>query len=272
MKREWLIKLRKMKKMTQKEISTIAFIDRSYYTLIENGKRTPSIAIAKAIAAALDFDPLLFFHETAEVDFNNSHQLMTIPDTLKIAEVFKSEKNCQILYVSTNFDDYLKHVITFILVAYEKGNHYMIFDTVDNIRRIKEKLELILPEDDLLDHIYFINHECDLDEIDTRISSIVSGLNKDASLFIGCRMVQSTIVLDQTKLKESISLLRNRNILFTCVYDANLLKAGSLLQLMKAYPYLMTDSEIVLSPLFNKAGCSDLLPTLFIHEESDADE
>ncbi|OFV68911.1 helix-turn-helix transcriptional regulator [Acetobacterium wieringae] len=53
MKREKLYELRKEANFTQKQISELANINRSYYGLIENGERNPSLPIAEDISEAL---------------------------------------------------------------------------------------------------------------------------------------------------------------------------------------------------------------------------
>ncbi|GIN41399.1 helix-turn-helix transcriptional regulator [Heyndrickxia oleronia] len=55
-KRVWLIELRKIKGLTQTEVAKSCEISRSYYTLIENGSRTPTVSIAKLLGKELDFN------------------------------------------------------------------------------------------------------------------------------------------------------------------------------------------------------------------------
>ncbi|WP_426454856.1 helix-turn-helix transcriptional regulator [Paenibacillus sp. S-38] len=47
--------------MTQLQVSKLASISRSAYSNIENGKREPSVDMAKKIATALNFDWQIFF-------------------------------------------------------------------------------------------------------------------------------------------------------------------------------------------------------------------
>ena len=54
MKREQLIKTRKGAGKTQADIALAVGVHRSYYGLIENGNRNPTLGIATKIAAALD--------------------------------------------------------------------------------------------------------------------------------------------------------------------------------------------------------------------------
>ena len=53
--------LRKAKHMTQDELAQKIGIERVSYCNIENGKRRPSVEVAKKIAEVLDFDWTKFF-------------------------------------------------------------------------------------------------------------------------------------------------------------------------------------------------------------------
>lgn len=61
--RKWLFDFRKDRDLTQKQVGERAGIERSYYTMIENRDRTPSVKVAKKIGNALGFDWTLFFEE-----------------------------------------------------------------------------------------------------------------------------------------------------------------------------------------------------------------
>lgn len=54
MKREQLIKTRKNAGKTQADIAIAVGVHRSYYGLIENGNRNPTLGIATKIATALN--------------------------------------------------------------------------------------------------------------------------------------------------------------------------------------------------------------------------
>jgi len=64
MENEWLVEFRNKKNMTQEEVSDLCDIKRPYYSMIENGKRRPSVDVAKRIATVLEFDWILFFART----------------------------------------------------------------------------------------------------------------------------------------------------------------------------------------------------------------
>lgn len=53
--------------MTQEQVAELSGIKRPYYTMIETGKRRPSVDVAKKIAAVLDFEWTLFFAPDSNV-------------------------------------------------------------------------------------------------------------------------------------------------------------------------------------------------------------
>ena len=54
MKRDKLVQMRKKLGLTQEQVSSKAGVKRSYYGLVENGVRNPSLENALKISAALD--------------------------------------------------------------------------------------------------------------------------------------------------------------------------------------------------------------------------
>ncbi|PAD10162.1 transcriptional regulator [Shouchella clausii] len=59
--RSWLKNIRSSKGLTQLEVAEKVRIERSYYTMIENGDRKPSVEVAQRIAKVLDFEWTIFF-------------------------------------------------------------------------------------------------------------------------------------------------------------------------------------------------------------------
>lgn len=64
--REWLKKIRLKKSLNHEGVASAVNIHRAYYTMIESGYRTPSVDVAKRIAAALDFDWTRFYQDEDE--------------------------------------------------------------------------------------------------------------------------------------------------------------------------------------------------------------
>ncbi|PEL12697.1 helix-turn-helix transcriptional regulator [Bacillus sp. AFS017336] len=71
--REWLVRARQQKKLTHEQVANEVGISRQYYSMIENGERSPSVNVSKKIALVLNFDWTIFF----ETNSNESCQRAT---------------------------------------------------------------------------------------------------------------------------------------------------------------------------------------------------
>ena len=58
---EWLVAIRKEKMLSQKLVADNVGITQPTYANIENGKRRPSVEVAKRIANVLDFNWTEFY-------------------------------------------------------------------------------------------------------------------------------------------------------------------------------------------------------------------
>lgn len=85
MERTWLVNLRECKEYTQEQVSELCGIKRPYYTMIETGKRRPSVDVAKKIASALGFEWTLFFAPDGSVSLPSDNKRQ--PKTTKRKEV-----------------------------------------------------------------------------------------------------------------------------------------------------------------------------------------
>jgi putative transcriptional regulator len=61
--RKWLVEIREERGLTQEEAANKSDIERSYYNMIERGKRRPSVEVAQKIGFALHFDWTYFFED-----------------------------------------------------------------------------------------------------------------------------------------------------------------------------------------------------------------
>ncbi|WP_077736435.1 helix-turn-helix domain-containing protein [Bacillus sonorensis] len=66
-----LVKIRHQKGLTQKQVSDLIEIDRSYYTKIENGQK-PSVKVAKRLAKIFDIDWTIFFEDFCAINAQKS--------------------------------------------------------------------------------------------------------------------------------------------------------------------------------------------------------
>lgn len=72
--RAWLKEFRIQRNMTQNEVAAKAGIERAYYTMIEQGSRSPSVPVAKDIADTLGFDWTIFFDNIGNEPKHNDEQ------------------------------------------------------------------------------------------------------------------------------------------------------------------------------------------------------
>ena len=59
--REWLVKKRKARALSQKEVAEFCGISKSYYEKIERGERNVPVKTAKKIANFFQFNWILFY-------------------------------------------------------------------------------------------------------------------------------------------------------------------------------------------------------------------
>ena len=59
----WLEQLRRSKQMTEQDVAKAIGISQQHYNFIENGKRRPSVSVAKSLGALLGFDWTQFYDE-----------------------------------------------------------------------------------------------------------------------------------------------------------------------------------------------------------------
>ena len=62
-KREWLIKIREQKELSQASVSKLVDVTQQCYGAIENGRRRPSPDLAKKIGKVLNFDWTKFYRK-----------------------------------------------------------------------------------------------------------------------------------------------------------------------------------------------------------------
>lgn len=72
--RKWLIEKREQQKLTQEKVAKKSGIQRSYYSMIENGKRSPSPYVAMKIGAVLSFDWTIFFNQQSNKMTHNEKE------------------------------------------------------------------------------------------------------------------------------------------------------------------------------------------------------
>lgn len=71
--RDWLETKRSELGLTQEEVAVSSNIARTTYAMIEQGKRTPSVKVAKQIANTLNFNWTIFFDNKVRESCNGDN-------------------------------------------------------------------------------------------------------------------------------------------------------------------------------------------------------
>ncbi|MEH7120089.1 helix-turn-helix transcriptional regulator [Neobacillus vireti] len=268
-KRSWLSQIRKNKGMTQEQVASSSFIDRSYYSQIESGKRSPGLNVAKNIARVLNFDPLLFFKEDQNISLLEDTTL-----NKDIYERIKKLDSGRVVYLYSNYENYLQHAISFLLIGVSKNNHCVLIDNPDHLSQINKGLLTNLTIGEINKQIHFINLE-DLKKPRTEavVDHLIKIFNKIddlESIYIWSHEQQDdsdnwVCQLQNRLISEDIQF-KNKKILIVCSNNAANITAGTHIKMMRECPYLMTDFELVESPLYNSNQNSRIFPSFFIQE------
>ena len=140
--REWLIELRKSKQLTQQQVALSCFIERSYYSQIERGKRNPSINVAKRIGKILEFNPLRFFNK--EFDFSEEEEIKTSTYNTVYSDIisyFRNYENAHMIYLYNNIKNYYINFITYLLSGMERNRHCIIIENEEDYSNVYKELE-----------------------------------------------------------------------------------------------------------------------------------
>lgn len=266
--RQWLVQLRRSKRLTQSQVASSAFIDRGYYSQIETGKRNPGLGIAINIAKVLDFDSILFYQEHID------HVSIDKSSDYQIAEYFGSKESGEILYLYNSLDNHLQHAMSFLVSGVGKKNDCLIIDYQNNHNLLQKILGDILTEGEILRHIHFINKEEieNWDMYDTLhkfpAPQTQYGKLKNFHIWLAEDPHEQSKWLRKLEhyLNTGDMKFNQKNVLFVHSYNAALITAGMHIKMMRNYPYLMTDNEIVDSPFYKTGNKDTIFPSLFIQE------
>ncbi|GER75010.1 helix-turn-helix transcriptional regulator [Weizmannia acidilactici] len=257
--RDWLKQLRKSKKLTQEQVASCSFIDRSYYSQIENGKRNPSPDVAINIAKVLDFNPLCFFKD--ELAFSNkidggAHLFKNDAFDYNIFCFFRDTEQIRLIFFYDKIEDYYIHVLAYLYAAIQKNRHCVIFDHQEYFSIYKKSLESLCDVEKAIKYTHYIdiknieNPDILFHEINNKLRNLLTHLgNHEATISVWVHKDNtSQYVLGKRLQKLGIN---NMKTLFVQAYNAWSVSAGEHTKLMKEYPFLMTDGEIFSSPFYN---------------------
>ncbi|MEN2767900.1 helix-turn-helix domain-containing protein [Ornithinibacillus xuwenensis] len=254
MKREWLITIRKSQNMTQEQVSNEAFIDRSYYSQLENGKRNPGIEVAINIAKVLDFDPRLFFEESLLKDLQR--------DKISISEYFNKLSKGKTLYLYESTEAYISNLILFLLSGVKNDSLCFLIESDHTKAVVTKYLNKLSIE---IKNIYFINKDRDVDLQLEQVDSMIKKYKlKITNFHFWSLDEQSGTLAKLTKMLKANQLnIHYQNTFSVSSYNAKELSSDNYIKMMRKFPYLMTDMEIVLSPFYDSGKNFKVFPSFF---------
>ncbi|WP_171038187.1 helix-turn-helix domain-containing protein [Aquibacillus sediminis] len=265
MRREWLIQLRIDKGFTQEQIATKAFIDRGYYSQLENGKRDPGFNVAVNISKVLEFNPLMFFRD----QFTESHSIDP-PHKRESIKSLNEIDHGNIIYLYEDSDRYLHQLITFLLIGIEYESTSLIIDDSNTIQYVREKLNKLTRNTKSMKNIHFIENN-DTRQLDTVLHKWLD--DQRIQVWVQENRVAESDCFKKIKryvAPKNITMSGANNMLGVCAHNATLVTAQSYIRMMRLFPYLMTDTEIVNSPLFHlNNGNHTLSPSLYVQGDMD---
>ncbi|WP_245728720.1 helix-turn-helix domain-containing protein [Thalassobacillus cyri] len=251
------------KYLTQEEVAKRALIDRTCYSQIETGKRNPSIHIAINIAGVLDFDPLDF----SEQSFDRSPEQTPFPSS--VPPGMTTETGILYLYEGREVDS--KQIDSFIKNGVRKKHASVFVGNPQQLAFIYEKAKKIFSATQMNDYLHFITRS----EFNKLIAGEERGLKGDGLPQKGTLRIwmlendgsEGDSIKDN--FKNTVHFRGYENIFLIMAYEASKVSAADYIHLMKTYRYLMIDTEIIPSPLFQSNETPHLLPSLFRQKERD---
>lgn len=270
--REWLIQLRKSKRMTQQQVASRCFIERSYYSQIEREKRNPSTIVAKNIANVLEFNPLKFFNSELDLSLEGCNEhFVNHSFHYDIESYFDNNEKGKIIYLYNNIQHYNRNLLTYLLAGVKKKRHCFVIDNLINYHFLYHLLESTFTEEEILTYFHFMTiNSFSQSSIDDILFFILqdqqSQLNESENIYVWIH--KEKVGKSNALEKELKNYYTYNNILLIQAYHASLVSAGDFVKLMKKYPHVMTDEEIVNSPFYWANNNSLTLPSLYVQEDT----
>lgn len=254
--------------LTQEQVASKSFIDRSYYSQIESGKRNPGPKVAENIARVLGINPMDFFRNDPTLSFSSDDDYVQSLNW-NIFDYLETADCRQILYLYSGIENYLKNISILISMSIKKRRLSVILDNNTNFNKINKMLKKDINKDERLKYIYHINSDQCHKKINEDILRVSQILFDDVSTLCIFNKIDQKFEYDYSKLSKSFSpfdikSIKEKNI-FIFAYNSIFLSAEENIKMMKIIPLLMTDEEIVSSPFNNLQQKG--IPTLYIKKK-----
>lgn len=253
-KREWLINLRRSKQLTQEQVASRSFINRSYYSHIENGQRDPSFIVAENIAKTLNLDPLKFFKTfyKQHTSHNNSIDF----------DLIRRDHGAHILYTFDNQQNYLDNLLAFVKSSIDNDYLIILIEDSSIYNLAMNQIKQLYSKEEQLFIRYIDNYSFYHCYKNFRLSSMLDYFgkvfepllktDKKINTWSHIEWEQQADFPKKLREFEEISDIKisNREIMGVCAYNAQELSASLQTTLMRSHEYFLTDNELVRSSLY----------------------
>lgn len=184
--------------------------------------------------------------------------------SISLTESIQVNEGSHILYFYESEEKYLQNLLSFILEAKHNNQQVVLLESDEVFEVVRELFGARWTEMELDKMIHFENNlefyfhhghfhfERTVEKFKDLVQPFVDG---EVSIRLWGKITSDEIALvrsDLRKYEEKCDLtISDMGYVTVCVYDGNTLPAAIQSEMMRTHPYLMTDSELVKSPLYN---------------------
>ena len=203
-----------------------------------------------------------------------------IIQSLNLNKDFAIENGGHILYCYTSKLSYLDNLVAYVMDGIKQGNNIIIIDEPTVYEVVKEKLLRKYPIEDLqcvffkeCDGFYGIQEIFEGEVVIKKFATIIQALpNNNRTIQTWAKVVWSEQEGICSKLEgfeqKADSTVKANRMISLCAYDSMQTPANLLVGLLKSHDYLMTDTELILSPYRKDEA---IFPTLSTQTKIDSE-
>lgn len=200
---------------------------------------------------------------------------------LNLKKDFTIENGGHILYFYTSKSSYIDNLVAYVIDGINLRNNIIIIDELLIYEEVKEKLLRMYTIEDL-QNVFFedcgtyygIQGDFSAEEVNKNFTTILQNLpNNNRTIQTWGKVVWKdqegiSSKLVNSEQKADCCVKANR-IISLCAYDSAQTPANVLIDLLKNHDYFMTDTELILSPFYEKN--EDIFPTLSTQSKIDSE-
>ncbi|MBP3953641.1 ATP-binding protein [Bacillus suaedae] len=201
--------------------------------------------------------------------------------SLNIKKDFTIENGGHILYFSTNKLLYIDNLVAYVIDGIMQGNTIIIIDEPTIYEAVKVELLKAYSIEDLqyvffeeCDRYYGIQRDFDSEVVSRNFGHILQSFPKnDRTIQIWAKVVwrkQEGIISKLEKFEQNGDRgTKASRMISVCAYDSMKTPANLLMKLLKNHDYFMTDTDLIVSPLYEKSGT--IFPSLSTQSKMDSE-